>query len=268
MSLCRSQHVFLMTLHNISNCQAHWKFINQVSAAVVDDERGTFATDAIRALVWEATTKNYTRAVDLLIKMDVDVDWRNTADGATPLWLAVYHNRDEIAILLVNAGADVNVTNNKNQTPLYWAIRKGFHNITAFLIDNRADVNTTDDNGDTPLHWAIEKYDERLVNHLLEKGADADKANKVGETPLFCAAAKGHDRVATLLIKNKARVNKKNRKGATPLCVAVSNGCKCVVRVLLNAGAKITDRAINDAKPRDRVDIHFMLEEAIEEREK
>ncbi len=95
------------------------------------------------------------------------------------------------------------------------------------LIEAGADVNVTNSNGETPLYVASSKNQTEVVKLLLEAGADVNKGRiEDGYTPLH-VASHGNFRVVKLLLDAGADVNVKATIGLfeeiTPVGVAVAN---------------------------------------------
>jgi ankyrin repeat protein len=118
-------------------------------------------------------------------------------------------------------GEDVNRSWLEAQPPLSIAARA--YNVKAMelLIENGANVNvTSEEDGSTPLHWAA-KYELEGTRLLLANGADINAKNHKGNTPLFYAlwSAWGEKSIETikLLIDNGADVHTKNNARQTPL---------------------------------------------------
>ncbi len=90
---------------------------------------------------------------------------------------------------LLDQGADVNITNYKDQTALHCAAKAGFVEPVRILLSHGARVNAQDREGDTPLHAACRssiKNHARLqevVDLLVSKGADLAVKNRKGRTP-------------------------------------------------------------------------------------
>ena len=80
--------------------------------------------------------------------------------GWTPLHAASYNGHIEIARLLLQNGAEVNVRNNYGWTPLHFAAFQGHVDILHLLVENGADLEAEDDGGWRALHQSA------LCGHL------------------------------------------------------------------------------------------------------
>ncbi|XP_071096601.1 serine/threonine-protein phosphatase 6 regulatory ankyrin repeat subunit C-like [Haliotis cracherodii] len=133
---------------------------------------------------------------DVLIAQDVD--------GSTALHKAVLSGidvRDKVEAL-IQAGADVKLTNNRGRSALHLAAVGNSIEVVKKLIGSGADVNQRNEEGNTPLHFALSnKSTEAYVGTLLEKGADILLENSVGVTPLFQAAGMASVETLELLLK-------------------------------------------------------------------
>jgi len=122
-------------------------------------------------------------------------------DGFTPLGLACYFGKFEIARLLVLKGADVNLPSNNgfNVYPLHSAAAGNYTDIAAMLIENRALVNVRQQAGSTPLHSAAQNGNLELLILLLEHGAEVNVRMEGGKLPADLAREKGFDEIAEIL---------------------------------------------------------------------
>ena len=87
------------------------------------------------------------------------------------------------------------------ETALHGAARRGHEEIAEMLINAGANVNAQDKNGCTPLYRACVYGHEEVVEMLLEKGAGVAIENNCKITPYNRAVWCGHDRVAKVLLK-------------------------------------------------------------------
>ena len=72
-------------------------------------------------------------------------------------------------------------------SPLLFAARQGSFDAAKILIENGADVNLSDPDNTSPLLIAIINFHYDIAGYLIEKGADVSKADKMGRTPLYAA---------------------------------------------------------------------------------
>ncbi|XP_062440590.1 26S proteasome non-ATPase regulatory subunit 10 isoform X2 [Rhea pennata] len=152
--------------------------------------------DSRTALHW-ACSAGHTAVADLLLGLGVPVGDKDDA-GWTPLHIAASAGRDEIvkalidkgaqiAIMLLENGADPDATDHFESTPLHRAAAKGNLKMIQILLRHNASVNIQDSEGNTPLHLACdeERVDEAKL--LVSHGASIHIENKEELTPLKVA---------------------------------------------------------------------------------
>jgi ankyrin repeat protein len=210
----------------------------------------------------KAAQNDHAETVLALIKKGVDINDAIThasdpVDGVShntyaPTWTgtllhwAIGKAHTEIALELMQAGADVNATDSKGRTPLYTALkgltrvklRGNLTKIAIELIKHGANIGTNIDNLPI-LCWTAQNGHIQILSELIEKGANIHATNQNGDTPLHLAAQNGHTKTAVLLIENGADVNTTNRWNATPLRSAVTGRHTEVVIELIKKGANI-----------------------------
>jgi ankyrin repeat protein len=112
-------------------------------------------------------------------------------DGFTPLHLAVFGRNPVAAKALIEAGADLDAISSATfaqVTPLGTAAAFGVDDLARLLLDAGADPNATGDHGSTPLHAAATNGNGPLAELLLTHGARRDARNAKGRTPADLAA--------------------------------------------------------------------------------
>jgi len=170
-----------------------------------------------------------------------DVKW-------SPLHVAIYTERRDIAVLLLESGADTETRSCWDETALYMASSRRCAYIVRQLISYGADLNAECDGHDeygndvkwTPLHAAILTGTPPIARTLLEHGADPNAPDNLGNTALHLASHQGWGEEVTfveLLLEYGANVDVRDKKGWTPLHEAAYHLNLEVVVVLLNHGA-------------------------------
>ena len=122
----------------------------------------------------------------------------------------------------------------RGETPLILAAEYGCYDIALLLLDNGAE-QTPNDDGNTPLHVAAPM---NLVELLVERGGDVNARNTEGETPLHCATHVGFLNYMKYLIAKGVDVSASSIYG-TPLEMAIVKGRIDAMELLLEAGAKL-----------------------------
>ena len=173
---------------------------------------------------------------------------------STPLHHAAAVTRDPARLsLLVEAGAEVNVRDDRGYTPLHHAAQYGTPGMVrallraGALVDARALGFQIHYGWDwTPLHLAVANNpDPEVTAALLEAGANPRARGYEGETPIHLAAWNENPALAALLLEAGADANARGSTGRTPLHeAATSNSNPEVLAVLLDAGAELEARAV------------------------
>ncbi len=155
----------------------------------------------------EAVQKQDRKAARLLIEQQVDVNTRQ-ADGSTALAWAAHWDDLETAVLLIRAGADVNLANDLGVTPLMLASLNANADIAAKIFEvPAADPNLTRATGETALMMASRTGSAPIVKLLLAHGANPNAKTSAGDTALMFAASERHSDVARQLVDAGADVN-------------------------------------------------------------
>lgn len=130
------------------------------------------------------------------IKDGADVNYIRPTSGSTPLSMAVYNGSNDIVRVLIDNGANPNISDSAdvgiNASPLHWAVDKNNKEIIRILLDAGADANLKDRYGSSPLYWVVTKTADEpskpeMVEMLVKAGADPLQQNGWGSTPIALA---------------------------------------------------------------------------------
>jgi ankyrin repeat protein len=187
--------------------------------------------------------------VSLLIRRGVSIDSQTAEQGwrtsdrswlANPISGAAWHSKDSICELLIDAGADLNVSSKRWPTPLIMVCRRGNVELVEKFIRAGADVNNVTAAHGTALRAAAELGDILLCQLLLKQGADVNLTGGYLGGALEVAAYSGHLEIVRLLVASGATVDMVRSWYGTALQAAAWKGHPDVVEYLLRQGADAT----------------------------
>ena len=189
----------------------------------------------------EAAERGDSERVRHLLAKGDDPD-ASQVDGMRALHWAVHHDDLATAKLLVESGAEVQVSNRYGVTPVSLACVNGNREMVELLLDAGADPNATLRGGETALMTAARTGKVGPVKALLERNADVRAREEIGrQTALMWAAAEGHADVVRELLRAGADPQTRLASGFTPLLFAAREGHSGVLRELLDVGADPND---------------------------
>ncbi len=119
-------------------------------------------------------------AIKLHIKDGSDLNKKEPSGGSSPLITAATFGKTEVALALIDAGADVNFKNNEGSTPLHTAAFFCRPEIVEALLSNGADVSIKNNAGSTALETVtipfefVEPYYNYFSNTLGPLGLQLD----------------------------------------------------------------------------------------------
>ena len=179
------------------------------------------------------------QAVQSIIEHSTDVNAVNN-QGETALWFACFDGQGIFVKILLDAGADPNITDKAKDSCLHSTIRSycSIDTVTE-IIHHSADIDAVNDIGETPLLVACNTGQTEIVRLLLKLKANPTIANVDGDTSLH-AAVDCNTETLQEIIDHVADVNVVNKKGRTALLLSCFNGHMDSVTVLLEAGADPT----------------------------
>ena len=155
------------------------------------------------------------------------------------LHIAVKENAPNLARLLHQKGADLNLKDDSGDTPLHIAVKNGTEEVLKLLLDWGADTEIRDLKERTSLGNAIDSGLPSSAQILIRHGADVNATRNTSNNRgmlLFEAARQGKEWAAILSLENGANPQATDGKGQQDLYYAIGNGQESMVKVLLDHG--------------------------------
>jgi hypothetical protein len=146
----------------------------------------------------------FTTSVKRLLSIrNINVNVKDDEYGATPLYYAAENGHVEIALLLLQNGAEVNAKDRWDRTPLLWAAYNGHVDILHLLVENGADLEAQSNNGWRALHYAAIHGNLPIIQELISRyHVDINARDNDGSTALGLAFRENHFDVAVFLQSN------------------------------------------------------------------
>lgn len=213
--------------------------------------------------LFAAIAANDLNKVQELISNGTNIDVRNST-GRTPLIHALDWGYNDIALYLIEAGADIHYS--ANTPSLFSWISNDQEELFSPLFERGIDIFAKNEDGQdiSTLLKSTPKIQKRVVaaqsryrfdfltairsgdisffqNHI-NRGWDVNfqyvnSENRDGDGSALLALAYNQKALFDFLIENKADVNLPNKNGGTPLMIAVHSNRPEMVSTLLKAGA-------------------------------
>lgn len=128
--------------------------------------------------------------------------------------LYIEKNKSEIFDLFLEAGIDVNSTDDLGTPMLNIAVRNDNEEFTKRLLELHANINAiSKDRGYTAVMDAVWRGNLELTKLLISKGADLNTINKEGQNNLVLAVGADKDKIVKLLVENGANPDIKDQMG-------------------------------------------------------
>lgn len=211
---------------------------------------GTVLQQAVRGVDWDIVKallaagcdmdgdKNQLLGLERIFMPHFMVDYSDSfqpfnPDNLSALLTTAYAGKNEMAKILLAAGADVN-QQHCGQTALLLASYYGHYDLVETLLTASVNVDR-ESAGYTSLLVAVQRGHGLIVQALLTAGAYIEH-QRAGYTALLLAAEHGHERIIDALLTAGANIEHALR-GYTALLIASMKGHNGAVQRLLAAGA-------------------------------
>lgn len=214
-------------------------------------------------LVFDAVSNGSRDLIEKVIKNnEIDINQINN-EGNTILHKEVILKNNELAMRLMEEGADPTILDKNGKNFLFYAISKGIENEAVLdkAIELGCDINSKDSNNKTILMQSVENYlklenDEKkmknshllMIKKLIQEGIQVDAVDNRKETVFFTVIRSLDEKLIEIFIKHDSlHINDQNIDGETVLTDCALQGIKASkhIKALLKAGA---DANIEDLK--------------------
>lgn len=185
----------------------------------------------------DAVFKNDLSRVRAAIKKGADINGLDEL-GGTALGVAAIKGNLEIIKILLQAGADPNLSGDGDDSPPLQSLLR--EEVTRLLIEAGAEINWQDSDGITSLMIPAMNWGGlEQLKVLLEAGANPNIGDSKGKTALMYAVEYDYNlEKVKLLLQFGADVNAVDLQGNTPLKIARQQESTKIIQLLIESGAK------------------------------
>lgn len=177
-------------------------------------------------------------AVAWLIGRGAQVDSFVRAQQETPLILSAMLGHTAIAELLLEAGADPNLSDVNGRIALSYPSAEGDVETTNLLLEHGANPTLWNKYGVSPVTSAAANGQLEIVKRFRAAGVPLETRDRIEHTMLAAAGSEGQAEVARYLVESGADINATNLDGETVLDLAVRRGHKDLAAFLKTKGAR------------------------------
>ncbi|GHV02295.1 hypothetical protein AGMMS49521_3860 [Campylobacterota bacterium] len=153
----------------------------------------------------------------------------------------------DIALLLLDRGANANAGKIADHTILLYAIKTSQEDLAQKLVEKGADLTIADDEGIVPLSWAILLKQDAVVAAILAKNSNPNTSDAYGYTPLSWAIFVNNSNAIDALVRSG--FNPKDGDRGTLAAQIAKTRTLAELKALLEGEAPVVAAANADGLP-------------------
>lgn len=188
-----------------------------------------------------ACAKGNILLVEMLLKQEPDLDIQN-ANKNTPLSLAIINGHQEIASILLNAGADINIRAENGDPLIGQIVNKCYYGLLQEVLsfaNDRINWNARNFNGHHILHHAVKQPDVEILNMIL--GTEAKNLINVSDKFSFAEFLEEFPEFINVERVEIPFSEIDEESQVTPIVLAIQEEApKKIIEALVEAGADLT----------------------------
>lgn len=204
----------------------------------------------------KAAEKGNLKKVRELLKQGADPNYVPHPTCSQPLSLALTNNHYDVAIELIDAGADVNDGADVGFSYISYLAINGDSTIDVIksLVEHGADIELKDQIvpeffETTPLYQAAYWGQPRTFHHLIEVGASLDIQSEEKNNLMYAAAFGGNTEIISTIHKAGKDLNSVQNEGLYPIHVAAERGHDEAIDCLVNFGVPVNQLSTDGRTP-------------------
>ncbi len=183
----------------------------------------------------------------LLLEHGASFDFVSLKSGMTPFLASIAGNsREEIPMLLVDAGCDIHKKTSEGKSALDLALKTGRYGLCKTLVSSGIVAFSHES-----VFSAVRSGNIDILRWVISKNNNPDIPNSNGITPLMIACNMNFIEGARLLLEKGASLNSKDFQGETPIFYAFYN--TEIMSLLLEKGASLTEENLKGETPMEKM---------------
>lgn len=222
------------------NMAASWGFVEYVEQLLdhgigIDEQSPPLYHTALHS----AARANQPEVAQLLLERGANLNLQQGgAYHANALHFAVSRRHRKVTEVLLKWKPDLEIRSTIDVTALHVAVQEQQHDITEMLLKNGADPNARRRKWFTALSMSLSSGDLDIAQLLIDYGADTELPDQKGATLMHYIAGKNDEKYMQFMLDNNANVNARDLAGMTPLMVAADGQYLVSLGMLLEHGAQ------------------------------